>query len=523
MATINLGDLWTSSTGNGVTDDTAIFQQALKLAAGGTLYIPKSSVAYSLSSGLQIPSNTHIIFEAGTNVQATAGFPIDTALFKMSGVSNVTIDGNGATFGMSKVQYPTGYVGADFRVTNCSNITLNNLIVTSTSGGDGFYINNVSNLTMSGCAASNCMRNGLTLIGANGALIENCYFSKNDGGIHIEPNGPTDVLKNIVFQNCLSENNGDYGISLGLDKYKYETSRTDVSVTFTNCTTRNNAVCGLYLPVYNFNYGIGGTIDVNNYTSDGDKLAMSISNSGSTSPIVTVDKWKILNPTAYDLSIVNYQGAAWIRDMSGVTSGRIVFTQGTFTSTVPTVGVNTATTTTTTPTTTTTTTTPTTTTSTTTTTTTPTSNITYGTTASDTINGTSGNDVIYGMGGQDFLYGNDGNDILWGGAGEGDRLTGGKGADTYMFGLGDGNDKITGSSINNQDTVLFNSGIKVSDLSVKLLSNRDLVISCNSTDSLTIQNWSYSTGTALNTFQFAGDSSKYKLTMTNGVASWAKV
>ncbi|MBP1762986.1 MAG: Parallel beta-helix repeat protein [Firmicutes bacterium] len=322
----DLRSLWEENTGNGVQDDTAIFQRGLKLAAGGTLYIPKASAAYSVSN-LQIPANIHIIFEEGTVVQANAGLPINKPLFKISRVANVVIDGNGATFGMLNSQYPSGFAGGTFSITNSADITLNNIVVTSSGGGDGFYINNVDNVVVSGCSASDCVRNGLTLIGANGALIENCVFSQNSDGIHVEPNGPADLLNGIVFQNSFAENNKSYGVSISLDKYKTAAARIDVDISFNNITTRNNGSTGLYLAVYNFGCGIGGAVNVNNYTSDGDKLAINLSNSGLLSPSVVINKWQIVNPTAYNMNKVNYLDAAWVRDLSGVISGKVVFSQ----------------------------------------------------------------------------------------------------------------------------------------------------------------------------------------------------
>ena len=325
---INLGNMWTSGTGNGVTDDTPIFREAFQMAQGGTLYVPKPTVAYSIHN-LIIPANIHIIFEAGTIIQANANLPINKPLFKISHAANVTIDGNGAVFGMLNSQYPDRFIGEGthvFSIIHSSNVVLNNITVTSSGGGDGFYINDVVNIRISECSASNCLRNGLSLIGAIGAVIENSVFFQNRGnGMCIEPNSPADTLQDIVFQNCLSENNGAYGLALGLDKYKTETSRTNVDVTFNDITTKNNGSTGLLLSVYNFTHGIDGTIHVNNYTSDGDRLAINVSNSGVTSPVITMNGWRILNPTEYHISRVNYQEAAWVRDQSGIMLGRVVF------------------------------------------------------------------------------------------------------------------------------------------------------------------------------------------------------
>lgn len=55
-----------------------------------------------------------------------------------------------------------------------------------------------------------------------------------------------------------------------------------------------------------------------------------------------------------------------------------------------------------------------------------------GTLLSDTILGLGDNDTLSGGGGLDILSGGDGNDILDGGDGNGDRMSGGKGNDTYL-------------------------------------------------------------------------------------------
>ncbi|MFC7739409.1 VCBS domain-containing protein [Roseomonas sp. GCM10028921] len=62
----------------------------------------------------------------------------------------------------------------------------------------------------------------------------------------------------------------------------------------------------------------------------------------------------------------------------------------------------------------------------------------------DYITGDAGCDVLSGDEGVDTLYGGDGNDTLRGGACDGDVVNGGSGADTYIYGVGDGRDVIEG-------------------------------------------------------------------------------
>lgn len=61
-----------------------------------------------------------------------------------------------------------------------------------------------------------------------------------------------------------------------------------------------------------------------------------------------------------------------------------------------------------------------------------------GTSGNDSLVGTSGDDVIYGHRGWDTIVGGDGDDVIYGGTngaslGLGDKLSGGDGADTFVF------------------------------------------------------------------------------------------
>ncbi|MES0882123.1 cadherin domain-containing protein [Roseibium sp. SCP14] len=64
---------------------------------------------------------------------------------------------------------------------------------------------------------------------------------------------------------------------------------------------------------------------------------------------------------------------------------------------------------------------------------------------SDVISGNGGRDLLFGEGGQDVIVGGAGDDVIVGGA-DADNLVGGDGSDLFMYGLGDGNDSITGGT-----------------------------------------------------------------------------
>ncbi|MGB9366340.1 MAG: calcium-binding protein [Xanthobacteraceae bacterium] len=97
----------------------------------------------------------------------------------------------------------------------------------------------------------------------------------------------------------------------------------------------------------------------------------------------------------------------------------------------------------------------------------------YGDYTANTLSGGAGNDSLFGREGNDQLSGNTGNDILQGGAGN----------DTYLFNLGDGQDRISDAGEGGDlDTVQLGAGITTNDVTVTLAdAGRDIVLTVNGT------------------------------------------
>ena len=95
----------------------------------------------------------------------------------------------------------------------------------------------------------------------------------------------------------------------------------------------------------------------------------------------------------------------------------------------------------------------------------------------DNIEGLAGSDTLLGGSGNDSLFGGDGDDVLHGGSGN-DYLDGGAGSDTYLFGRGDGHDRISNydRSEGRLDVIQLAEGIAASDIRLTRSSNNDLVL-----------------------------------------------
>ena len=178
-----------------------------------------------------------LVFEKGVELQAKRGefrHP-DAALLYVRSVGNLRISGYGATFRMWKSDYvKPPYEKSEHRhcltLRACENVTVEGLRFEE-SGGDGIYLANgwrkdgtlgpCRNLTIRDVVCDRNHRQGLSVIGADGLVVENCEFSNTSGtppesGVDLEPNNPHEILRGIVFRNVKTRNNRGCGIEFYL-------------------------------------------------------------------------------------------------------------------------------------------------------------------------------------------------------------------------------------------------------------------------------------------------------------------
>ena len=203
------------AVGDGTTNDATAIQVAINAAAGhGPLRFPASQASgqpavYLIRSTLLVPSNSHLIIEAGATIKIgngancnCLGFPFNAGLTPpLPPVSNVLIELYGTLDG------------------NRANNTTGIGIVTL--GGSGGVLNTCSNIYVRGG------RQGLVHNFANGGLqIGNCTNSETNG---------------VIFDSCGNSigYTGDDNVLPGV--YSYNVGLSDCTV-----SNINDLGCGLY-------------------------------------------------------------------------------------------------------------------------------------------------------------------------------------------------------------------------------------------------------------------------------------
>ncbi|WP_222867730.1 right-handed parallel beta-helix repeat-containing protein [Sphingobacterium phlebotomi] len=249
--TINLRDF--GVIGNG-KNETVGFQKALNAAVGKVLFIPKQKGSYYLTRQLLIPSNSTLVFESGTIVQATDNLKQShanfEALFRIQNADNVIIKGNSALLRMNKSAYK-GEHNHIFMINGSSNVTINN-VKANNSGGDGFYIGAYKtkrrfseNIKIRNVSADNNRRQGISVISARNLIVEDCEFSNSNGalpeaGVDVEPSLPSDIIEQVRFINCIAKGNNAWGFCVAL--IKADNTSKPVDIIFENCKAIDNKV-----------------------------------------------------------------------------------------------------------------------------------------------------------------------------------------------------------------------------------------------------------------------------------------
>jgi hypothetical protein len=245
-----LGEVYPQWWGQiGGKDDTATCQAALESGAA-RIRFPKATYAIDgvgdgreAGFGLQPLSNTTLLFDTGSVLQAITTDKNDYSIINIIGKENVVVDGATIRGERNTHTAKGGEWGHGIRIRHGSrNITVRNARV-SDCWGDGIYLGEicVENVLVENSHFDNNRRNGCSITDAKNVLFRNCSFTNSNGtsplkGVDVEPNKKSDAIQNIVFENCRSSGNLGCGFSVARD----DAQELPVSVTFRNCYSEND-------------------------------------------------------------------------------------------------------------------------------------------------------------------------------------------------------------------------------------------------------------------------------------------
>ena len=215
--------------GDGVTDDTAAIQRGVDAVAGsgGTLRIPRGIYLVNALAqgrcGIRLGSNLTLRLEEGAVLKVIPNASPMYILLLASGVSHVNIVGSGILEGdLGSHQGTEGEGGYCLQVSNGAKHIAVEGITARNAWGDGFYIDEATEVTFSHVQADHNRRQGMSIVGADQLIVENSRFTRTTGYII----------------------DGTFYSGLGLDIEPYE-GRTVSRVTITGCTLSENQGGGL--------------------------------------------------------------------------------------------------------------------------------------------------------------------------------------------------------------------------------------------------------------------------------------
>lgn len=265
-------------------DDSTAFLQAAIDSGARKVTVPYMGEPWIITP-VKLRSGLELVFEPGVVVLAKEGMfkGKGDSLFTAVNAHDIAIRGYGATLRMRKKDYQSeAYEKAEWRMTldfaGCRNVCVEGVRLES-SGGDGIYLGCTEELPY--CAdvvirdvvCDGHHRQGISVIGAENLLIENCILSNTKGtapqaGIDFEPNAPRERLVNCVVRNCIMEGNAGAGVLVYLRPLTRESQ--PVSILVENCHIRSGDDCGVAVGAIGDN-GPKGSVTFRNCTIENTK------------------------------------------------------------------------------------------------------------------------------------------------------------------------------------------------------------------------------------------------------------
>ncbi|MBP8258459.1 MAG: right-handed parallel beta-helix repeat-containing protein [Verrucomicrobia bacterium] len=257
-------------------DATKALQSAISSGAG-TVIVRKTDGPWIVDP-IRLASDQEVIFEPGVVVLAKRGSfrGSNDSLFTAASGRNIRLTGSGAVWRMHRWDYDAPpYRKAEWRHTlnlrSCTNVAVAGLTLAE-SGGDGIYLGvdrsggPNRNVLIRDVVCDGNYRQGISVISAEGLMIENCVLKNTAGtapaaGIDFEPNHPGECLVDCVMRGCVSEDNQGLGCHFYLNNL--DAASRPLSIRIEDCIFRgtNRQSINVSLPMRNRDSLVAGRID----------------------------------------------------------------------------------------------------------------------------------------------------------------------------------------------------------------------------------------------------------------------
>ena len=222
----------------GDVDYTVYLQKAI--SENPKVILPDFSIMINYN-GLQLRSNSSLYFRNNSKLLMKPNDQSHYSMLKISRVNNVKVYNPVLIGDRNKHRDNGGEWGMGINILSSSNISIFNPVI-SNCWGDGIYLgvnsSNIlynENIEISGGVLDNNRRNGISIISVRKLLIKNLTISNTHGtnpqvGIDFEPNGSTDILKEVFLENVYTFNNAKEGLFFNFSRFLIAGGNADVIV-----------------------------------------------------------------------------------------------------------------------------------------------------------------------------------------------------------------------------------------------------------------------------------------------------
>lgn len=205
--------------GDGTSDDTTAIQTALDVCS--TVYVPDGTYMINAITHINLNNGNRLLLNNNATLKAITNSETNYAVIWIENVSDVEV--GGGTIEGERLTHTGegGEWGHCIRLYGDADEVYIHDINLINAWGDGICCKVTGSIYTERVHVNNARRNGYSIarcesFTSNNDFIENTNGTYPKNGVDIEPDGPTEQIKNITFNNLITKNNGEMGLGIFL-------------------------------------------------------------------------------------------------------------------------------------------------------------------------------------------------------------------------------------------------------------------------------------------------------------------